>query len=95
MYKTSLILLLTSLLVFNATPGTPQESVCWQCLQNALDSICRDHEGTGVHTVDFTNCKANCWVKFAGGIASRQITLPPGTRCGFPYKTCKYGECQG
>uniref|UniRef100_A0A090X9F2 Putative secreted protein n=1 Tax=Ixodes ricinus TaxID=34613 RepID=A0A090X9F2_IXORI len=95
MYKISLIISLTLLLVFNATSGTLEEDVCWTCLQKTLNDICKKAGGTSVHTVDFTNCKVNCWKTFAGSPASQQMTLPPGTRCGFPYKTCKYGVCQG
>uniref|UniRef100_A0A6B0UI89 Putative conserved secreted protein n=1 Tax=Ixodes ricinus TaxID=34613 RepID=A0A6B0UI89_IXORI len=95
MHKISLILLLTSSLVFNATWGTPQENICWKCLEETLNTICKSQGGTGVHTVDFANCRVYCWVPFADGLASQERTLPYGTRCGFPYKTCKYGDCQG
>uniref|UniRef100_A0A090X9F5 Putative secreted protein n=1 Tax=Ixodes ricinus TaxID=34613 RepID=A0A090X9F5_IXORI len=97
MYKISLILPLTLLLVFNVTSGTPEEDGCWSCLERTLNMICQKEGGTSVHTVDFANCKVNCWKPFFGTPSLQQMTpsSPATPVVVFRYKTCKYGVCEG
>uniref|UniRef100_A0A0K8RCD9 Putative ixostatin n=1 Tax=Ixodes ricinus TaxID=34613 RepID=A0A0K8RCD9_IXORI len=106
MYKISLILLLTSPLVFNVTgsraqtfsPQTSRKlSLFWSDsdLGSELDKLCANHGAQKVKSVDFTNCKMECWATFANSLASRTYPLPYGTPCGLYNKKCQPDGCWG
>uniref|UniRef100_A0A0K8RCE9 Putative ixostatin n=1 Tax=Ixodes ricinus TaxID=34613 RepID=A0A0K8RCE9_IXORI len=106
MYKISLILLLTSPLVFNvpasrAETFSPQTmrtvSSFWSNsnLRNDLDKLCASHGEQNVKSVDFKNCKMECWANFGTSVASRTYPLPYGTPCGLNNKKCEYDGCWG
>uniref|UniRef100_A0A6B0UJK0 Putative conserved secreted protein n=1 Tax=Ixodes ricinus TaxID=34613 RepID=A0A6B0UJK0_IXORI len=106
MYKISLILVLTSPLVFNVTvsraqtfsPKTRQTLLLFWSnskLRSDLDKLCASHGAQNAKSVDFRNCKMECWAKFGNSRASQTHTLPNGTPCGLKNEKCEYGECWG
>uniref|UniRef100_A0A6B0UJL8 Putative conserved secreted protein n=1 Tax=Ixodes ricinus TaxID=34613 RepID=A0A6B0UJL8_IXORI len=106
MYKISLILVLTLPLVFNVTVSraqtlSPQTRrillLFWSNskLRSDLDNLCASRGAQNVKSVDFRNCRMECWAKFGNSRALQIHTLPDGTPCGFNDEKCEYGECWG
>ncbi|XP_040079151.1 uncharacterized protein LOC120850645 [Ixodes scapularis] len=106
MYKISLIILLTSPLVFNVpisraqrfSPQAMQALLSFWTnshLRSYLDELCKSGGAQSVKSVDFKSCTMECWAKFGDSNASQTHKLPDGTPCGLNDKKCQYDGCWG
>ncbi|XP_040066850.1 uncharacterized protein LOC120840403 [Ixodes scapularis] len=104
MYKISLIILLTSPLVFNvpvskAQTFSPQTIrtllLFWSNshLRSDLENLCKSGGAQSVKSVDFKNCRMECWANFGNSRAAQTHKLPTGTPCGLNKEKCQHDGC--